>query len=214
MVQMLKEGMRTKIAEAAEMQFAEVGFDEATVGAIASRAGVAAGTVYKYYPNKEQLFLSIVTDEFVEEFTRLTQQRIAAFARTGGMEAGQVLTEGAQGDLLRFYLSNRHKVVILLGGAKGTRYESFASEYIEWMVRQTKEQALRQFPTMKVGAVFDFMVDKILSDSVRGIVTLLRTVEDEKDTRDVFAAMMRYQLAGMNALVELLSRGRTDHARV
>jgi len=47
------------IMEAALTIFEEKGIREATIAEIAERAGVASGTVYEYFSNKEDLFFSI-----------------------------------------------------------------------------------------------------------------------------------------------------------
>jgi AcrR family transcriptional regulator len=49
--------------------FAKKGYDEATVSEIVSRAGVAQGTFYLYFPGKESLagaFAEIVSERFAE----------------------------------------------------------------------------------------------------------------------------------------------------
>lgn len=48
-----------KIIEAAEQMFAEFGFDKAKISRIANRAGVAEGSIYDYFKNKEDLLFSI-----------------------------------------------------------------------------------------------------------------------------------------------------------
>ena len=205
MVQVLKESVRERIFEAAETRFAEVGFRTATIGEIAQEAGVATGTVYKYFPDKEALFRSIITDDFVEELTGLTRQRIAAFARPGGMAEGQDPQEDESGDLLRFFARNRRKVVILLGWGEGTRYEFFARDYQREMESQTLRQAAEQFPQLKMTRTFRFMVRNVLRESVRGIVAILSEFEDEASIREAFSAAMGYRLAGMNGLVRWAS---------
>lgn len=49
---------RDRILETARALFAERGFDGATVGAIARRAGIAEGTIYRHFESKEDLFIS------------------------------------------------------------------------------------------------------------------------------------------------------------
>ncbi len=50
---------RALISDAAVQVFAEKGFHQARVSDIARRAGVADGTIYLYFKNKEDLLLSI-----------------------------------------------------------------------------------------------------------------------------------------------------------
>jgi len=51
-----------QIAEAALEVFGEAGLIDATVDEIAGRAGVSKGTIYLYFPNKEELFLHCIRD--------------------------------------------------------------------------------------------------------------------------------------------------------
>ncbi|MEZ4319454.1 MAG: TetR/AcrR family transcriptional regulator [Myxococcota bacterium] len=54
---------RDLITEAAVEVFAEKGFHQARVSDIAKRAGVADGTIYLYFKNKEDLLLSIFEEK-------------------------------------------------------------------------------------------------------------------------------------------------------
>jgi TetR/AcrR family fatty acid metabolism transcriptional regulator len=53
---------RTLISEAAVEVFAEKGFHQARISDISKRAGVADGTIYLYFKNKDDLLLSIFED--------------------------------------------------------------------------------------------------------------------------------------------------------
>lgn len=73
MAQYLKESLRTRIIEAAQAQFVENGFENASMRKIAEKAGMTAGNLYRYFKNKEaiyQYFLQPVLNDlnnFVEE---------------------------------------------------------------------------------------------------------------------------------------------------
>ena len=60
---------RTRILQAALEEFSEKGFHASTIDSIAERAGIAKGTVYRYFNTKEGLFTALKEDtmtEFVE----------------------------------------------------------------------------------------------------------------------------------------------------
>jgi AcrR family transcriptional regulator len=56
----LPERRRTEILDAATAAFSKHGFAAADVQEIADQTGVGKGTVYRYFPNKEGLFLAAV----------------------------------------------------------------------------------------------------------------------------------------------------------
>ena len=81
---------RTLITDAAVDVFAEKGFHQARVSDIARRAGVADGTIYLYFKNKEDLLLSVFEEKMDYLLTELgvalegiqhPEERIRQFAR-------------------------------------------------------------------------------------------------------------------------------------
>jgi AcrR family transcriptional regulator len=72
---------RERLLRAARELIEEGGYGAATVVAIAERAGVAAGTLYRHFPSKEELF--------VEVFRSVCDREVAAMrAAADGMPAG------------------------------------------------------------------------------------------------------------------------------
>ncbi len=62
----MTEDKRDTIREAAIRVFSEKGFHEARADEIARAAGVAVGTIYNYFKNKEDILLDIFSTEFTE----------------------------------------------------------------------------------------------------------------------------------------------------
>lgn len=203
MVQILKDAVKLTILEAAEKQFAKDGFTKATMGNIAQRAGVATGNIYKYFPNKKSLFEAIITPEFADEFSTLTSNRISAFATTDGMSQEQNVFEGEAGALLRFWIKNRFKVIIILARSQGTQYESYSTNYVQEMYEQTISQIPAQFPTFQLTHITKFTIKIILTEAIRSIVSILETYTSEKDIAKALIAGWTYQIGGINALTEL-----------
>lgn len=208
MVQILKESVRSQIADAAEFQFAKVGFKKATVGSIALEADVATGTIYKYFPNKKALFEAVVSDEFVEEFLRLTRSRIDEFEQPQGVDPSLSYMEGEAGKLLHFWIQNRRKVIILLARSEGTKHESFGREYVQGMMDQAIAQASKQYPQLELTDILRFTLENALANSVRGLVSILENFEDEISIFEAFDAGTTYHLGGMAALVEWACKQR------
>jgi AcrR family transcriptional regulator len=55
-----KRAMRCRILEAAQALFAQQGFENATTRDIAQAAGIAAGTLFNYFPTKEAVAMALV----------------------------------------------------------------------------------------------------------------------------------------------------------
>jgi AcrR family transcriptional regulator len=57
-----KHATRRRILEAARDCFSRVGFDAATTREIAAAAGIAAGTLFNYFPAKEAIAMALVAE--------------------------------------------------------------------------------------------------------------------------------------------------------
>ena len=58
--QQLKSKRQEQILKAASEVFVRKGYDAATIPEIAKSCGLAAGTLYIYYPSKRELFISVI----------------------------------------------------------------------------------------------------------------------------------------------------------
>jgi AcrR family transcriptional regulator len=90
-VRLTREDRRTEIVRAAEGLFAELGYAEATIDAIAARAGVSAPVVYDHFASKAELHLTLLRErgpailEAVAE--RIARERDAEARLRAGIDA-------------------------------------------------------------------------------------------------------------------------------
>ena len=75
----LREATGLAILDAAEQVAAEAGLPSASLQAIAERAGVAVGTIYNYFPDRQQLFAAL--------FKRRREELAAAIDETAKKHA-------------------------------------------------------------------------------------------------------------------------------
>lgn len=61
---------RLRVIDAATKEFAKKGYHDASVGNIAAKSGISVGAIYKYFNNKQDLFLTIV-DHSIERMETL-----------------------------------------------------------------------------------------------------------------------------------------------
>jgi AcrR family transcriptional regulator len=81
---------RERIVTAARELIARGGYGEATVAAVAERAGVAVGTVYRHFPSKSELFAEVFRDASQREVDAMG----AALAMPGS--AGERIAAGVE----------------------------------------------------------------------------------------------------------------------
>jgi len=70
---------RTKLLDAAEKVFAELGYHDASIVKITDAAGVAQGTFYLYFKGKQEIF-----DELVEDLNRRVRHAMSEASARGG----------------------------------------------------------------------------------------------------------------------------------
>jgi AcrR family transcriptional regulator len=80
--EVIKDFRTGEIVRAARRVIAESGFDDASMERIAHEAGVAKGTIYLYFRNKEELLAHVAEHGFVE----LMQRARLATTRARGVE--------------------------------------------------------------------------------------------------------------------------------
>jgi AcrR family transcriptional regulator len=66
-----RQQMRKQIIRAAVGQFARHGFAESRLDTIAKLAGIGKGTIYLYFPSKEDLFVAMLQELTQEELTQI-----------------------------------------------------------------------------------------------------------------------------------------------
>jgi AcrR family transcriptional regulator len=74
------DSKREEILAAASEEFSQRDFHQVLIDDVTARAGVGKGTVYRYFPTKEELFIAAVLrslDEFHERFLRIFEAEAA-----------------------------------------------------------------------------------------------------------------------------------------
>lgn len=80
-----------KIAEAALRLFAEKGFEASTTSEIAKAAGVAEGTIYKYFKTKKDLLFALVIPTIIRMAGPVLLRDVEAIAKLKDLNTEEVL---------------------------------------------------------------------------------------------------------------------------
>ena len=69
------ESMREQLLETARRQIVSAGYAETTIRSVAAECGIAVGTVYNYFPSKEMLIATFVSEDWRARITPIAEQR-------------------------------------------------------------------------------------------------------------------------------------------
>ncbi|MFZ5897231.1 MAG: helix-turn-helix domain-containing protein [Myxococcota bacterium] len=204
MVQRQKDEVRARLIAAGRGVFAEVGFETATVAAIAERAGVSTGNVYRYFGSKEELLEEVLPASFVRKFRGLVRARVDALAgvRDIGLLAAGAEYFAAADRLFEFCVAERERVVFLLSGARGTEWEGFAQSLCRDLERWALVYARRAWPKLRPSAALRFTLREVYRSYVGSLAHALKTYTSRAALEDAVAHLSGYHLAGMKQLFE------------
>lgn len=202
MPQRPKKEVREAILTAAAETFAAIGFQKATLAEIVDRAGTSIGNLYKYFPNKDELFHAFIPPEFAAEVT----QRIRARVRALRAEADP-FTLGpshpyrrASEELIGFALRHRERLVFLLLRADGTRYARFAEDLVRLLVELALRHAREAHPDVVVTPGKKRALTRIYRAFFATLASILDEERRERALREAVALHTIYHLSGLREL--------------
>ena len=124
-----------QILEAALAVFGEQGLTGARLEDIAKRAGIAKGTIYLYFPNKEELFREVVRHTFGE---RLKDARIAVESVPSERTSVQLLREHME-RWWAFLRTREYQIVYYLVIGEIHRFPELVAFYLDEAVLPARE---------------------------------------------------------------------------
>jgi AcrR family transcriptional regulator len=205
---------RETILRAARTLVAQVGFRDAQMVAVAARAGVALGTLYRYFPSKAELMVEVVALVAQHEMDAVaavaaakecSADRLLASAWTfatrafrGQRMAHALIAEAVEPEVDRARLNERRNFARILE----TIIEQGISE------REFPTQDARAAAACIVGSLFEGLIGPLALESPA-------TSEERLDQARAIVRFCMRGVSGSNASIELdedaaggLSRGR------
>lgn len=201
MAQRAKEHVRKAIVEAASRELAEVGWESATIAAIAARAGTSVGNVYKYFAGKEALFAATVPDGLVRDLRRLFRERVRALGvegEPGALDARHAYHEAADA-LMTFSLAHRREILFLLHHATDTKHASFRIALERDLTAAAIAWAARAHPGLSLAPAERRALRRIYRAFVGSLAALLEEERNDLAVREAAGLYVTYHLAGLRA---------------
>jgi AcrR family transcriptional regulator len=204
MTQTLKEKTQAKIANAALALFAAHGYEATTMEAIARRARISAGNIYRYYRNKQVLFHSLIDDDFVAALARVIGQRMAAARglRDPRARSRDLPYAFFSDESLRFAIDHRLRVVILLARAGGSRHQRFAERLVTTMCRSTLAHFRAQRRSIRTSRGLTFALTRIYRNYVATLAELLYGLARPEQIYEAVERYSRYHLVGIDSFFD------------
>jgi len=204
MAQHLKEDVRERILTAALDVFAGRGYHSATMAEIAEKAGVATGNIYRYFPDKDTLFYTVVPPSFADELLGFLRKRVKAMA---GVSDVRTLPPGSafsivSEKLLAFCIANRERVIALLDRAQGTRYEDLPTRLVGDMSRLAVQHHRDLGLDVRLTPALRFSLSRIYRNWLSALIEILAASGDDRQIRERVTAFSKYHLAGLKGLFE------------
>lgn len=163
---------RDRIIGAAVELLAEFDYDDVHMTLVAERAGVALGTLYRYFPSKERLFASSLL-EWTQRFAQRHERRTASIAGDARTRIKVVL-----GTAARAFERNPHflKPVIMLQASDDAEVREIYAEYSSTTTGVLRSE-LSKVPGLDVDTV-ELMLLAALTTLLRSWSAGHRTMRD------------------------------------
>ena len=175
--QQLIEARRSQILDAAATVFAEKGFHRTTTKDIASKAGIAEGTIYNYFGSKDALLIGMMS-------------RLAELETLG-----DELTEALQGDVRDFFVAIfRRRVEHIVEGEK--TLQAILPEVL--VNAELRERYYQQFVLRIAEMLEQYIRTRIELGHIRQVDATLTT----RVVQAMFAGLLVLRIFGDEVIVE------------
>ena len=193
---------RELILKSARKQFLEKGFQGASIRKIASDAGVTYGALYGYFASKEELFYAL-TDPLIGRIMKKLDDVEAAMlalpAEKRLLGMNEVFTVRLP-ELVALIFEDREIVKLVIGGAKGTKYENFMSELVKRDAHAISAAAENSDERLQM---FDAQtLETLMEGYMAALFHLIVSGRDQKTVRQSMETFAKIYAAGMLALMK------------
>ena len=166
-MQYLKKNVYDKIYAAAVEEFTACGYANASIRNIAYNAEVSVGNVYRYFTDKESLYLAII-NPFIES--------VKSGIESGMMVPGTTTIENAR-HLVNFLMKNRDVILIICKG-ETSYYDKFVDYILDVASAKIKDIFAREVENIdEIISSHDFY--NVITQSF--VYSLFKILKDDED---------------------------------
>ncbi|MBS7527440.1 TetR/AcrR family transcriptional regulator [Fusibacter paucivorans] len=169
-MQYLKDDVRARIIDAALDEFAEKGFNNASMREIAQRAQITVGNIYRYFKNKEDLLKHCLSPliEVIDAF--VNRDYIAEMGISRHVEVREIIAV----NITKLYTDFPREFYVLRNGLKGTLYNAYYDNVVQSVIAKMKRLSFSEM------IAIDPMIYEIMArNQIEAIIYILEHAEPE-----------------------------------
>jgi AcrR family transcriptional regulator len=192
-MQIIKDGLRVLILEAAEQEFLQNGFVNASLRVIAKKSGTTIGNLYHYFPNKEAIFDELVKNEY-DTFLHL-------MAHNENPEAPRLdisnNLDKSWHNFFQAYLTTLMPIftksfLLLIDRSQNTKYASAKNKVLDMFIQHIH----MHFIDYGIKATPGF--ENVLAEQIlAGLLYIIQTCEDTLKKRQLISDMFAFFIEGI-----------------
>ncbi len=137
----IKSQTQAKIIDVGKKEFLDKGFKDASLRGIVKEAGFTQGAFYGYYKDKEELFISIVSevaDGLMERFKKAQEAHFDLIEKEDTKKSRELSTNYLK-DFMEYIYDNFDVFKLILCCSDGTSYENYVHDLVELEVKEASK---------------------------------------------------------------------------
>lgn len=155
-MQILKDEVKNKILEAAVEEFLVNGYNNSSLRAIASQAGITIGNIYSYFSSKDDLFETVVSPAW-EGINKLMSMDFAL--KEENKEKNLI---DISNYICKVFIADKERFLILMNQSGGSKFGNTLDNIIDFVSRRIREE----FSTKLSSGEIDPILAKALASAL------------------------------------------------
>jgi TetR/AcrR family transcriptional regulator len=139
----IPEEKKQRVLDTAIAEFARMGFARANVNTIAAKAGISVGSIYKYFPSKDALFLSITEQAHLlleEALQGIDQVEGSVYDKIEAMLSRAMQFAREKPDLNRVYLACMQEEMVEISAKLPMQLELITTRYYRALIAEGQKK--------------------------------------------------------------------------
>jgi AcrR family transcriptional regulator len=199
-MQKLKDAIKNKVIGAAVNEFFLLGYEKASMRAIAKTAGISVSNTYNYYKNKEELFNSI-TEPVFRQIESVFKQSLQQYSGTNSAgDNVQIFIKALTDMLLQMDARQRQLLVILVEKSAGTRFEKSREQIITLLRMHFAEVVRTSGQATQINENQGFVLNIIAANYVDGLLKIMKDFRSREWAAQNLKTLLTYHLSGISSL--------------